>query len=198
MVSQRVEAAWATTGARRQGERQAQPSQKEHPEVVGGQGDSGRRWSSVSAQPLAAQTGQRMSSGVSDWARCCARHARCKRWRAHVGWRTADASPVAVRSIGSRQMAHRSAAGRAGGGLRERSDSRGVLGGVSSSTVTTEAAPPALPRPAAAEGGALPPGTAWTGGLRREVGEASRERLDIRMCNCRSALDPAQAHETFC
>ena len=33
MVAQRVEAASATTGARRQGERQTQPSQKEHAEV---------------------------------------------------------------------------------------------------------------------------------------------------------------------
>ncbi|CAE7207769.1 unnamed protein product [Symbiodinium necroappetens] len=103
-------------------------------------------WASV--QPSAAQTGHRMPSGVSDWRQA----------REHVGWRTAEASAVAEAWMGSGQIRHTSA----GGVSRERSDSCGVCGGVSSITVT------------AAEVSALPPGGAWAWGLRRAGREASR------------------------
>ena len=91
--------------------------------------------------------------------------------------------------MGSRQIAHRSAStGKAGGVSRERSESRGVVGGVSSITVTMEAAPCTSPRPAAAEAGARPPGGAWAGELRRVGGEVSRERLDMPTCNVKTLL----------
>ena len=80
--------------------------------------------------------------------------------------------------MGSRQTAHRSAStGKAGGVSRERSESRGVVGGVSS-----------MPRRAAAEAGARPPGGAWAGESRRVGGEVSRERLDMPTCNVKSLL----------
>ena len=70
--------------------------------------------------------------------------------------------------MGSGQIGHTSA----GGVSRERSDTCGVCGGVSSITVT------------AAEVSALPPGGAWAWGLRRAGREASRERLDMPVCSC--------------
>ena len=91
--------------------------------------------------------------------------------------------------MGSRQIAHRSAStGKAGGVSRERSESRGVVGGVSSITVTMEAAPCTSPRRAAAEAG---PGGVWAGELRRVGGEVSRERLDMPTCNVKTLIDTA-------
>ena len=64
----------------------------------------------------------------------------------------------------------------------------GVFGGVSSITVTMEAAPCTSPRRAAADAGARPPGGTWAGELRRVGGEVSRERLDMPTCNVKKLL----------